>query len=282
MRILFCTDGSKQSFESISSFAELFKGIEVDILSVSDMTYFADTIFLYSDRIIEECSNFADKTIKSAGEFLSAKGIRVKNYIKKCGSAIDNILETESQGEYEYIVMGSRGKKGIQKWLGSVSQDVAFKSKTPVYISKNPQNSNNILFPVSPDMYIDNGLEKIIDKMDFSNKKVNLLSVYEMPDFLFLSGNVDSNWVTDIELKQQNEAVNLINSVEKLFINKGIDVKNKVVIKGNISDEILDFIENNSVSLTVLGMKNNKKKHSSVSRKVLEYAECNILIDKNI
>ena len=282
MKVLFCTDGSAKSFNAISNFSKIFNKIEADILSVSDMTYFTDTILMYNDKIIEQCSNNVDSIINAAEEYLEDKGIKIGKTIKKCGSTVDNILRIESNHEYEYIIMGSNGKKGIQKWLGSVSQEVALKSKTPVYISKTRKNVENILFPISNDMYLNNGLDKIINQTNLSDKKISLISIYEMPEFLFFSGNIDSNWITDVERKQQNESVNLLNSIEKIFINKGISVNDKAVIKGNPTEEILKYIDDYLISLTILGMKNSKKRNSSIANNILEQAECDIIIDKSI
>ena len=53
-----------------------------------------------------------------------------------CGSTVDCILEACDKKEYDYVVLGSHGKKGIQKWLGSVSQEIASVSKISTYISK--------------------------------------------------------------------------------------------------------------------------------------------------
>lgn len=282
MKVLFCTDGSSKSFNAINNFSKLFNEIETDILSVSDMTYFNDNILMYNDKIIEQCSNNVDSIIKTAEEYLENIGIRAEKRIKKCGNTVDQILTIESKNEYEYIVMGSNGKKGIQKWLGSVSQEVASKSKTPVYISKTRKNINNILFPVSRNMYLNNGLSKIINKSNLTNKNISLISIYEMPEFLFLSGNIDSNWITDVEMKQRKESIDLLKSIEKIFIERGITVADKAVIKGNPTEEILKYINDYYVSLTILGMKNTHKRNTSISKNILEQAECDIIIDKNI
>ena len=283
MKILFCTDGSLTSFNAIKNYSQWFNNFEVDVLSISDLTYFYDNIVFNNNKLVEQCSNNVQNILNTSKNFLEESGIKLHELIKKCGSATDVILEEEYSGNYEYVVMGSNGKKGIQKWLGSVSQDVASKSKTRVFISKNEQKSKSILFTIQPSNTDFSGFKENLSKMNLIGAQITLISVYEMPDFLFLEGNVDSNWVTDVELKQRKEAIWAINSAEKLFIDSGLTVSDKVVLKGSPSQEILQFMENNRFSLVVTGMSKKKNyNYNSVSRRILEYSNCDVLIDKNI
>lgn len=284
MKVLFCTDGSSKSFNAIDNFSKWFNNFEADIVSVSDMTYFTDEILVSNGQILEKCSNNVNNILKFSQEFLDSKGIISGKQIKKCGSAVDAILELDDTGEYDYIIMGSNAKKGIQKWLGSVSQEVATKSKNSVYISKNEQNLKNVLFPLDYVMLESKNFKNNINKMNLINSKIFLMTVYQMPEFLFYEGNIDSNWVSDVEQKQQKESINIINSIEKLFIQKGLNISDKLVIKGAPSEIILDYIKNNPVSLVVTEMSKLKNRliNNSVSRFVLEYCDCDVLINKNI
>lgn len=283
MKVLFCTDGSKSSFNAIINYSQWFNNLSVDVLSVSDMTYFSDEIYI-NNRILEQCSNNVINILKSSEKFLNQNGIKGNNYIKKCGSAIDNILDTEQEEKYEFIVMGSNGKTGIQKWLGSVSQEIAYKSASRVYISKNIQKTKNILIPIYPSLNYKSGLKNLLNNMNLCDAKIHLMSVYQMPQFLFYTGNIDSNWISDVEKAQQNEAVKAISNVENLFINNGLNIHDKLVTKGDPFEMIHEYIQNNNISLIITGMKNKKNNisHSSTSRKILEYATCDVIIDKDI
>lgn len=283
MKVLFCTDGSLKSFNAIENFSKWFNNFEADIVSVSDMTYFTDEILVSNGQILEKCSNSVNNILNYAKNYFESKSIRCAKLIKKCGSAVDNILELDDTGEYDYIVLGSNAKKGIQKWLGSVSQEIASKSKTSVYISKNEQMVKNVLFPLDYPMIENDNFKDNLSKMNLVGGNIFLMSVYQMPEFLFFEGNIDPNWVLDVEKKQQNESVNIIGSIEKLFIQKGLSISDKLVIKGNPSEMILDYIKNNQISLVIteMGKLKNRIINNSVNRLVLEYCECDILIKKN-
>ena len=285
MKILFCTDGSKISYNAVKNFSQIFNDISADIISVSDMTYIPDNVLVHAEKYFHQCSSSVNSIIDYSVEYLENLDIKVDKKIKMCGNSVDLILNCESQNNYDYIVMGSNGKRGLQKWLGSVSQEVASNSKTSVYISKTSQNIQNILFPVNFSYILNDNLKRLISAMNFTDKNVYLLNVFDIPEFLFLEGNIDSNWASDIEMKQIKEGTKLLNSAEMLFVNNGISQVKKSIKKGNTSVQILKYIIKNSVSLAVMGMKSRKAKpdfiSSSVSRRVLENTSCDMLIVKN-
>ena len=284
MKVLFCTDGSSKSFNAIDNFSKWFNNFEADIVSVSDMAYFTDEMLVSNGKILEKCSNNVNNILNYSQDYFTQKGIKQGKLIKMCGSAVDNILELDESGDYKYIILGSNAKKGIQKWLGSVSQEVASKSKTSVYISKNEQVLKKILFPLDYALLQNSYFKRNISNMNLVDSKISLMSIYQMPDFLFLEGNIDSNWISDVEQKQQRESVNIINSVEKLFIQEGLSIYDKLVTKGNPSEVIIEYIKNNSQSLVAMEISKNKNRvlNNSVIRLVLEHSESDVLINKNI
>lgn len=284
MQALFCTDGSKISYNAIVNFSNWFKNFSVNILSVSDMTYLPDSVLFNGNKYVTECKNSTNSIIEYTQNYLSEKGINVSGILKLCGNAVDSILEIDNDSKYKYIIMGSNGKRGLQKWLGSVSQDVASESKSNIYISKSLQNKKNILFPVIPSALSDDVVKTSLNDLDFSDAKVHLLTVYEMPEYLFLEGNIDSKWINDVDRQQQKDSLHHLMSVEKYFIERGIVVENKVVLSGNPAEKILEYIILNDISLTVTGMRKRKNfstlMMSSVSRRILENASCDVLIYK--
>ena len=284
MLILFCTDGSKTSYGAVNNFSKWFKNFTVDILSVSDITYLPDSVLFDGSKYLAECKNSTNSIIEYSQKYLTGNNIEISGIIKQCGNAVDSILETEKESDYDFIVMGSNGKKGIHKWLGSVSQEVASDSKSDIYISKSKQDKKNILFPITASILSDDVINKSIRNIDFKDTKVHLLTVYEMPEFLFLEGNIDSNWISDVERQQQKAALNNLMEAEKLFSDKGICVENKTVVAGNPAEKIIEYIMLNNISLTVTGMRKRKGLSgalmSSVSRRVLENSQCDMLIYK--
>ena len=148
MRVLFCTDGSKISYHAIQNFYHWMKDFTVDILCAIDWSFLPDSVAVEDSDFATYCTNSADSILDYSEKFLSEYGLNVDEKIKMCGSTVDCILETCDKKEYDYVVLGSHGKKGIQKWLGSVSQEIASVSKISTYISKEKNYRQKVLFTV--------------------------------------------------------------------------------------------------------------------------------------
>lgn len=282
MRILFCTDGSRISYHAVQNFCEWAKECTIDILCAIDWSYLPDTVAVESSDFASYCKNSADSILEYSDKFLTELGLKVDEKIKICGTPVDCILEALDKKEYNYVVLGSHGKKGIQKWLGSVSQEIATASDISVYVSKETNYRERILFAVD---YSDNTpqiVRETISNLDLSNKEIYLATVYETPDYLFLEGNVDSNWILDIENKQANSASLLINDFEKIFKDNNLSVKSKAILQGNPSTEIIKYLAKENIDLVVCGIRNRKNLPkfllSSVSKRILESTKSDVLI----
>lgn len=282
MKVLFCTDGSKISYHSIENFAHWMKDFTVDIICVIDWSFLPDSVSIEDSEFAIQCTNSADSILDYTANFLTEYGLKVDKKIKMCGSTIDSILEVTDNSEYDYIVLGSHGKKGIQKWLGSVSQEIASVAKLSTYIAKEKNNRKKILFTVDSSDLSTNVVNKTLESLDLTDKEIHLLTVYEVPDYLFLDGNVDSNWILEIERKQDKAALILLNQFEKLFTDKGYNISAKTVLSGVPAQEIIKYSNNNEIDLVVSGTRDKKYLSKfilgSVSKRVLESAKADVLI----
>ena len=191
-------------------------------------------------------------------------------------------MEACEKKSYDVIILGSNGKKGIQKWLGSVSQEIASVAKYSTYIAKENRLSSKILITVDDSQISENVCLKALEMLDLSDKELSLATVYEMPDYLFLEGNVDSGWFSEIDKKQEIAARILLNKYEKLFLDRGVNVHSKVTLSGNPANEILKYSDKMDIDLIVCGVRNRKYLSklllSSVSKRVLENTKSDVLI----
>ncbi len=239
MRILFCTDGSKISYNSIENFSHWAKDATVDIFCAIDWSFLPDSVSVENSEFALQCTNSADAILEYSEKFLNETGIKTDEKIKMCGSTVDSILEVCDRKDYDFIVLGSHGKKGIQKWLGSVSQEIAAAAKISTYISKGLNNRQKILFALDSSDASQTVITKSLDAFDLRDKKIHLATVYEIPDYLFLDGNIDSNWVLEISKKQETAAMILLNSYEKLFTENELNITKKAILNGTPADEIM-------------------------------------------
>lgn len=282
MNVLFCTDGSKISYNSIINFSSWVKDFSLDILSVVDWSCLPDSISIENSEFASQCSTSANVILDYAETYLKEMGLNVAQKIKICGEAVDTILDLVDSGKYDFVVLGSHGKKGIQKWLGSVSQEVASSANISSYISKNINNRKKVLFAVDNSELSAKVVLNSLNFLNFEDKEIYLATVYEVPDYLFLEGNVDSTWILEIEKKQEQASRLLLNSFEKSFIEKGFEVKDKLIFRGVPSQEIINFSNKKDIDLVVTGIRTRKHLSKfllgSVSKRILENVKSDVLI----
>ncbi len=284
MKILFCTDGSNISLNAMKNFSHWAKCGIVDIVCVIDWSFLPDSAAIEDSNFVMQCTNTADEILDNAERLLTSHEIVAGEKLKLCGTVIDGILEICDKKDYDYIVLGSHGKKGIQKWLGSVSQEIASAVKIPVYISKLSNECKKVLITVDGTEKSKLCVEKLLNTMNLQDKNLHLLTVYEMPDFLFLKGNVDSNWLLEIQNKQEVAAMLTLNEIETLLKDNGLENYQKTITQGIPATEILKYATSNNIDLIVCGNKNYKKLSKfllgSVSLRVLENTDSDVLIIK--
>lgn len=282
MNVLFCTDGSKISYNSIINFSSWVKDFSLDILSVVDWSCLPDSISIENSEFASQCSTSANVILDYAETYLKEMGLNVAQKIKICGEAVDTILDLVDSGKYDFVVLGSHGKKGIQKWLGSVSQEVASSANISSYISKNINNRKKVLFAVDNSELSAKVVLNSLNFLNLEDKEIYLATVYEIPDYLFLEGNVDSTWILEIEKKQEQASRLLLNSFEKSFIEKGFEVKDKLIFRGVPSQEIINFSNKKDLDLVVTGIRTRKHLSKfllgSVSKRILENVKSDVLI----
>lgn len=282
MNVLFCTDGSKISYNSIINFSSWVKDFSLDILSVVDWSCLSDSVSIENSEFASQCSTSANVILDYAETYLKEMGLNVAQKIKICGEAVDTILDLVDSGKYDFVVLGSHGKKGIQKWLGSVSQEVASSANISSYISKNINNRKKVLFAVDNSELSAKVVLNSLNFLNLEDKEIYLATVYEVPDYLFLEGNVDSTWILEIEKKQEQASRLLLNSFEKSFIEKGFEVKDKLIFRGVPSQEIINFSNKKDIDLVVTGIRTRKHLSKfllgSVSKRILENVKSDVLI----
>ncbi len=282
MKVLFCTDGSKISYHAIHNFSHWVSNMAVDALCVIDWSFLPDTTTIEGTEFAYQCANSADSILDYAEKFLQENGINVVKKIKMCGSTIDAILDILDSDDYDFVVMGSHGKKGIQKWLGSVSQEIASVAKISTFISKDKNERTKVLFTVDNTELSNKVVAKSIDTLNLKDKEIHLATVYEIPDYLFLEGSLDSNWMLEIERKQEKASLLLLSKFEKMFSENGLTVSSKVILNGVPAQELIKYAHKENIDLVVSGTRDKKYLSKfilgSVSKRVLENVKSDVLI----
>lgn len=282
MRILFCTDGSEISSNSFYNASQFIKEATIDPICVIDWSFLPESMNIDVDNYSKAYENIADSVLNFAQNLIEEKGFKLGNKIKAFGSAAEGILEQIAKEEYDLILLGSHGKKGIQKWLGSVSRQVISNTTVPVFVSKKRTDNKKVLFAVDGSEYALNAIKYALQLFNLQGKEIYIISVKENPELLPMEATLDKNWLDSIEKQQKIHATKAINKAKLLLETAQIPTNNEIILTGNPAQKIIEFSDKEKIDLTVMGARTrtdlSKLLLGSVSKRVLENTSSNVVV----
>lgn len=135
-KIIAAYDGSNEANQALDKAIDLVKmtpGASLEVIHAFD---YPKSYVAVSPIINNDFYELAEKTVFEVERRIKEAGINGKVEAIK-GPATAVILEYSKKDDNSMIVMGSRGIKGIRKYvLGSVSQYVCQNAKVPVMVVK--------------------------------------------------------------------------------------------------------------------------------------------------
>lgn len=284
MRVLFCTDGSKISFNALNNFSNWARDAVVDIISVIDWTFLPDGVCVEEEGFASSCADIANNILDCAQKEIEASKLIFGERIKHCGEAVESILEQVDKENYDIILMGSHGKKGLQRWLGSVSRDVINNTSVSSYISKASNCCKKILFATDGTDNSKHAVSEAIKYLDLTDKEIYVCMVSENPSLLFLEGTLDTHWLLEIEKQQEKYAAGVIQGVKDKLAEYNLEIVKFSILTGIPAEKIIDFARDENIDLIVMGTRHKNKAgdyfRGSVSKRVLEASASDVLIVK--
>lgn len=280
MHVLFCTDGSKISFNALHNFAKWTKGAIVDVICVIDWTFLPDEVSIEADGFANSCASVADNILDFAEKEVAKTNLILGQRIKRCGEAVDSILEQLEKEKYDIVLMGSHGKKGIQRWLGSVSRDVVNNVSVSSYVTKYENRCKRILFATDGTDNSNKAVNEAIKNLNLNEKEIYICVVTENPSLLFLEGTLDSHWLLELEQQQEKYADKIIKDVRNKLEEYSLPVKRDAVVMGIPAEKIIDYARDEAIDLIVMGTREKAKIRGSVSKRVLENTTADVFVVK--
>lgn len=284
MRVLFCTDGSKISFNTLHNFANWSKGAIVDVICVIDWTFLPEEVMIEEQGFSNSCANVADNILDFAEKEIIKTNLIMGERIKRCGESVACILEQLEQEDYNLVLLGSHGKKGIQRWLGSVSRDVINSTNISSFVSRQPNNAKKILFATDGTDNSGKALTEAIKFLNLNEKDIYICVVTENPSLLFLEGTLDTHWLLEIEKQQENFAEKIIKNTITKLEEYNLPVKKNVILNGIPAEKISEFALKEGIDLIITGTRHKSKDSSkfqdSVSKRLLTITNSDVLIVK--
>jgi nucleotide-binding universal stress UspA family protein len=135
MKILACLDLSMQIQTVLEKAVELAKWQKAELILLTvaeDFIDFGEGITL---ALTDQIKKQAEKSLESAGQTAKSLGIQARTVLDYGSSPADSILTLAEKEGVELIVMGSRAKTGLDRFLiGSVASKVVAHSKCSVLV----------------------------------------------------------------------------------------------------------------------------------------------------
>ena len=279
MRVLFCTDGSELSFNALKNFAIWQKDATVDVFCSIDYSFLPDTFALEIAEFEVSCANIASAIFNITEEEITNLGLNFGKNIQYCGETVSGILDTARENQYDLILLGSNGKKGVQKWLGSVSSDVINHSKNSVYISKHANEGQKVLFATDGTLTSKPALDDAVKFLNLEGKEIYVCIVLENPNLLFLEGSIDTNWLMKINEIQQRYAEDILSEFKNTLSANNLKAKEYSVLSGIPAEKIAEYAKEKGADLIILGSRSKKGfLQTSVSKRVAELAKSDTVI----
>ena len=146
MKMLICTDGSESSQKAIKeavSVAANYEDIEITIITVYETSqlpmYDSEGGSMSAEmqaKFEESMREKGERILQEAVKIFEEKDLRPDSILIK-GHPSTEIIKVASEGNYDLIVLGSRGLSGLKKiLLGSVSNAVAQEAESNILIVK--------------------------------------------------------------------------------------------------------------------------------------------------
>ncbi len=291
MKILFCSNVSEEAFYLLEkTLPFLPKDTEIDVISALEQELFTTYVtFPYeTESFFLDYKNATEKFLDKIRSYLESKNFKVGQTLFEQGNPADIILELLSQNTYDIVVLGSHTKKGIKKWLGSISHKIANKSQTPVLIVKfdeKPEVINEkkeILICADGSKTSFNAIKKLPNIINLNNSSIEILSIKEGLEEFPVEIRTDKEWLNKCLKRQEELAENIINQSAELLADKKIKTSSKLIIEGDPAKEILKYTLNQKKDLIVMGSHGRRGVSSfllgSVSKRVLDNSIDSVLI----
>lgn len=136
MKILVAVEQSKYSTKALEQAVALAKSGNAELTALTVAETVAGAEELYTDTYIEEkLLEQAQATSDKAKAYAQSKGVALTGIVESSTSVAECILVNAEKLGAELIVLGSRGKKGFERFLlGSVASKVASHAPCSVLI----------------------------------------------------------------------------------------------------------------------------------------------------
>ena len=274
MKILFCINGSQYSFQVIKQILPfLFPHYEITLINVAN------------SENLDRAEPFSRNILNEAKKVFEDNGYQIARIEVLSGDPAKAILDFIAAEQYDLAILGSRSKKGIRNWLGSVSRKVVTKSPVPVLITKIAEEikgSKRILIAADESDYSSNAIKTMLNLINLENSSVEVLTVMPGAESLPIEIRADKEWLEKSLARQKEITVEILEKSKKLLEENNIIPEKRLYLEGDPAEEILNYAAENQKDLIVMGSHGrggfSEFLLGSVSKRVLDNSAGSVLI----
>ena len=133
-KILLPTDGSAFSDRAADYALHLAKKYSASLTALN-VVEIAAPQELNAESVDKKHAHQAEMTLKAVQEKAGKEGVQIETKMLVSRSVSDAIMEEAEEGSYNLIVIGSHGRRGLQKLLlGSVAESIIRQTTRPVLV----------------------------------------------------------------------------------------------------------------------------------------------------
>jgi nucleotide-binding universal stress UspA family protein len=140
MKVLLATDGNEPSIRAARLIAGMLAGGSHEVMVLSVLSFDAYPYVLVPGEHLsdehareKEAEVKVERLIAPIREVLVASGLSVATD-HRFGNPTDEIVRYAEEWGAELVVLGRRGVRGLERWIGSVSEHTLRNVKVPVLV----------------------------------------------------------------------------------------------------------------------------------------------------
>lgn len=285
LNILLADDGSQHAQAAV----ELLQNIPIP--SKSHIW----VLRAFNSSQIPSISEFETSLERSKNQ-LSGRGFRVETELK-LGSAAEMILEKAEAQKPDLIVLGAKGLRSTMSiLLGGVAQQVLEYAACPVLIVRAPYQGFRKILLVTDGSPSSLSAARYLGKFPLPAKLdvrvMHVLSPIQVP--VMMEPYIGA-WHTvyavypsreeEAGIRKRDAKIGeaLLKRTSSLLQRSGIE-STPVLVRGDAATEIMDYVKSEKIDLIVAGSRGLGNFKSlwvgSVSRKLVHYSDCSVLVVK--
>jgi nucleotide-binding universal stress UspA family protein len=230
---------------------------------------------------------------------LAADGLEIQIELA-AGYPAEKIIETAEESRADLVVMGAKGlRHTLGIFLGGVAQNVVEYGTTPTLVVRAPHNNlRNILAVTDGSSDSRRMLEFLSGSapgapfflppgshLKIAHVLAPGLLVDPAAATMGFAGSINLSYeqLEEIDEEEKKRGRNVLDPAQELFQAAGIK-SSTVLLKGDAATEIIAYAQKNQVDLIATGSRGLSQMQrwlmGSVSRKLLHYAGCSVLVVK--